>query len=265
MKTAHSDMIIYGQDPVENEATVHSKLSVLSPSRLEYRRRILYQGEKSNHNILVTDVHYEIDVANLNVEGLEGWFAILALVKESVIVQGNQEGLVVLFGVERASESFIHAIEQCLGPQLTDLVRLYCWIVTSSLSSLGPSTLDSCKLVAVKSAGYVSRKWQSSTCQLVSSLLLEEIVKGNKASIVKMRTYLYDLTVVGLTINDVAWILLKSFVEAYEVRKPLSVDKLEEIVSIMMRSCSSASKGYRPILHLETMVVHLALAFDETL
>ena len=80
-----------------------------------------------------------------------------------------------------------------------------------------------------------------------------------------MRSYLYDLTVVGLTIHDITWILLKQFVEAYELKAVLSHDKLQEIASKMMNACASSSKGYRPILHLETMVVQLALAFDETL
>lgn len=265
MQTIQSDVIVYGQDPVKNQAMVNGELSQVSPSGLDYKRRILYQGDKSIHSILVTDVHYEIDIPNLNVDGLEGWFAILALVKESIIAQGKRAGLIVLFGVERASDNLLCAIEQCLGPQLADQVRLYCWIVTSSLCSLRHSALDKCELVPVKSEGQMSRKWQYSTCHSSSKQLMTEIVKGNSASITKLRTYLYDLTVVGLTIHDIAWILLKQFVATYESRAALPVDKLEDIVSKMMHSCASASKGYRPILHLETMVVQLALTFDETL
>ena len=265
MQTIHEDVIIYGQDPVKNQAMVNAELSKLSPSGLDYKRRILYQGEKSNHSILVTDLHYEIDIPNLNVDGLEGWFAILALVKESIIAQGKQDGLIVLFGAERASENLLCAIEQCLGPQLAEQVRLYCWIVTSSLCCLRQSVLNDCEVVPVKSEGHSSRKWCYSTCQSASYRLMAEIVKGNSASITKMRSYLYDLTVVGLTIHDIVWILLKQFVEAYELRAVLSLDRLEEIASKMMNACASASKGYRPILHLETMVVQLALTFDETL
>ena len=265
MQAVYTDVIIYGQDPVKNQALVNAELSKLSPSGLDYKRRILYQGEKSNHSVLVTDLHYEIDIPTLNVDGLEGWFAILGLVKESIIAQGKQVGLIVLFGVERASENLLYAIEQCLGPQLAEQVQLYYWIVTSSLCCLRPSVLNDCEVLPVKSEGHMTRKWYYNTCQSTSHRLIAEIVKGNIASITKMRSYLYDLTVVGLTIHDIVWILLKQFVEAYERIAVLSPDKLEEIVSKMMNACASASKGYRPILHLETMVVQLALAFDETL
>ena len=262
MNSLNKDIIVYGQDPGQNQKKVDSCLSALSPSLFQYKRRILYEGSKSDHSILVTDVHYEIDVPNINIEGLDGWYAILALIKESIIAQGKKSGLLVLYGVERASTNLLYAVEQCLGPPLGERVRLYCWIATSSLSCLGRGILDCCEVVPVKSEGPTSRKWYSTTCHNISSRLMTEISKGNKASIGKIRTYLYELTVAGLTIHDVAWLLLQKFAVAYEASGELTYAKLEGIVSDMMDACSSASKGYRPILHLEIMVVQLALAFD---
>lgn len=256
-------MIVYGQNPRASHEVITEYLAPYSPTNLKYKRKITYHGSKLDHVISVSDVHYAIDVPSINIEGLSAWFAALDLVRNSIVAQGRTSGLIVLYGLDQATNNLIAAVEQQIGQQLTTEVRLYCWIETRSLTCLPYSMLQFCNIVTASTSYQAKPTWRDSTIDNIADLIISEVQKGNKASIVLIRQHLYNVITSTLTIHDLVWPLLGKFVDCLSETAILPLEMLEEITIKCICSCSTASSGYRPILHLETLVVDLALAYDE--
>ena len=263
MLSVSQDTIIYGQDYSANEKAINNALGVDMTKLSEHKKRIVYVGTKAEYAIVVANGYYIVDVPNLNVEGLVAWFGMLSRVRNSALASGANTGLLVLYGVERASAPILNGILQLLGPQLSTDVRLYVWIVTSSLSCLARAFLDDCHFVGVPSMR-AGTSWQKKSARIIAEKLIREITKGNNASIMTLRSHLYSLFTLTLSIDDLAWPLLKLFVNEVVSRGfQISCAELLPVVSHMIKCCNDSSRGHRAILHLERMVIYLAIVFDE--
>lgn len=258
-----TDAILYCQSASERDKCLESSLSRHSKSGLSYRRKLVYEGLKSSHIIGVSDTHYAIDLHTLSVEGINGWYAVIDLICDSVSASPGRSRLVVAYGTELASTQIIKCIANSVGPQLSRDVHLYYWIVTTSLSCLPSSLVEACY---IKRLGCQedSITWRKMTANKCASGIMTEIKKGQNASISNLRSLLYESVMLTLTIHEIVWPLLTMMVKEREKSgRKFPLDSLQKLVVKLIGSCASYERGYRPIFHLERMAVDLTLAYDE--
>ena len=259
------DTIIYGTTGSEKEQLVEDYLKRISPSSLKYERKLIYDGPKTQVLIRVSDVHYSVDLSLLKCGGLLAWHNVIDLIRGSIAARGKRMGLVLCYAAEECSTDILQAISHCLGRVFGRTVRVFFWLITSSISCLPQRIVSNCRMHRISASTTTSPSWKEVSSKHMASLIFAEIRKADGLMISELRECLYCNEIVLLTIHDIVWPLLRMVISQRATDgKPVAIPELCCLAKVCLSCCQGYENSYRPIFHLERLAMELSKALDDS-
>ena len=258
MLSIRENTVIYGANEANIETAINEALKVISPTELGYSRRIVFNGKKVPHAINVSDVHYEVDLWTLSLDGISGFFTALDHIKDSA--NDSQNSLVVFHSAGRVPSRLLRAISLHSGTHPSSTVNLTFWIATTSLSAL-PLYIRQRYVIRSVPCGCNDSSWRARVPQSIAEALMKEI-ELVEPRLCKVRQILYRLNSATLSVHDLAWPLLRSLERRLrELGRPLTHQKLLDYTERLIAITNDYEHGYRPIFYLERLVVETAIVY----
>ena len=250
-------IIIYGACSSSNHEYALQLLRPLSPSKLRYERKITYRADKHSVNILVSDVHHEVDMSLLGRNARSTWQQVYTTIVDSIKANHSKRGIIMCKNFENCCSDLVRVFFSYLQRPLVLLTPVRFIILTSQCSFIPNSTKRRCQVVSLKTNIKELATKTAWTPTALCSRILECIV--GELDIAALRNALYEVQIYLFTLDKISWCLIQQVVEHRRKRqRPVSCEELSYIVRFAIECCYSYNICYRPIFHLEKLALGLA-------
>ena len=264
VESASSDSkhtMIYGACSSANRSYALELLRPLSPSELRYERKISYRAEKHNVNIMVSDVHYEVDMSLLGRNARGTWQQVYTTIVDSIKANRSKKGIILCKNFESCCADLVRVFFSYLQRPVVLLTPVRFIILTSHCSFIPNSIKLRCHTISLKTNGKaraVKLKWTPvSLCKRILRCITGEV------DIPSLRNVLYEVQIYLFSLDKISWCLIQQVVEHRgKCQKPVSCEELSYIVRLAIECCYSYNVCYRPIFHLEKLALGLASIVD---
>ena len=248
-------IMIYGACPLSNRKYALDLLRSLSPSTLRYERKIVYQGDKHAINIVVSDVHYEIDMSLLGRNSRSVWHQVHTTIVDSIRASQSKKGIILCKNFENCCADLVRVFFSYLQRPMVVLTPIRFIILTSQYAFIPNSVRLRCRAVSVRTTTPSSvRKWTATAlCHRILGCILGEV------DIPDLRNVLYGVQIYLFTLDKISWCLIHQ-VAAHRKKQqnPITCEELHLVVRHIIECSYSYSMCYRPIFHLEKLALGLA-------
>ena len=246
--------IVHGPCPSANRAYALEMLRPLSPSDLQYDRKIVYHGEKHAVNIMLSDVHYEIDMSVLGKSARTVWHQIYATIIDSIKASCTKRAIIMCKSFDGCCADLVRVFFSYLQRPMLMPVQTSFVILTSHFAFLPSSITSRCRAVSAPSKLLGANKFTPTPlCKRVLRCITGEI------NIIDLRSVLYEVQIYLFSIDKIAWGLVHQIAQQRARQQtPLTCEELSFIVRHIMECSYSYNTCYRPIFHLEKLALGLA-------
>jgi len=260
-------MILYGPAGSGKYTKMLRIVANYSKSRLKYERRVTVplSLQQQTHMIKISDIHYEVNMELLGCNAKVIWHDLYTHILE--IIQNkfpHKTGIIVCTNFH-----FIHnELLEIFYSYMQSSVKFI--LVTESVSFLPNSLYDRCKLLPVRKPSeqeikecfnlpkaFCNANLLTSHLPVVSQELIasNRIVHGIETNtIITIREHIYHMLVHNLNSELCLWYVFKTLFN----RIPEA--RVENLLKEWSESFSLYTKNYRPLFHLEHLLLLLRLA-----
>lgn len=276
--------IFYGPKGIGKYANLLNIIRKYSKNNLNYYKKAIVISDKTEYNIRLSDIHYEVDMSLLGCNSKSLWNTIYNHIIDIVLSSPTKKGIIVCKNFEYITSDLMEVF-YCYVNNIQKNIDLKFFFITTNISSIYPSLLNQLEIVSLK------RPSKSSYLKLGNKLLKQKIdninnidntdifiknidcdlVPTNKKNIIinslyetiinsnkqldlfYLRERLYDLLLFQLDIYDVFFYIIRKLYEENKIPK----DKLNGVSVECIRFSKFYNNNYRPIFHLERMALYL--------
>ena len=247
-------VIIHGPCPLTNRARALEMLKDLSPSSLKYDRKIVHHGEKHAVNIMLSDVHYEIDMSVLGKSARSVWHQIHATIIDSIKASCTKRAVIMCKSFNGCCPDLVRVFFSYLQRPMLMSVQTSFILLTSHYAFLPSSIRSRCRAVSAPSKLIGANKLTPAPlCKRVLGCITGEI------NILDLRSVLYEIQIYLFSIDVIGWCLVQQITQQRTKQKnPLTCEELSFTVRHIIQCSYSYNTCYRPIFHLEKLALGLA-------
>lgn len=260
-------MILYGPAGSGKYTQMLRIMSTYSKSKLKYERRVTVSLslQQQTHVIKISDIHYEVNMELLGCNAKVVWHDLYTHIVEMIQNKfPNKNGIIVCTNFH-----FVHnELLEIFYSYMQSSVKFV--LLTESVSFLPNAIYDRCKLVPIVKpsvdqiqtcfglkAAYPSTNL--ATAHLESdcpeNIAANKIVHGiGSDNILKIRDHIYHILVHNIQSELCLWYVFKTLMPQ------IPREKMQEVLLQWCGAINLYTKNYRPLFHLEHLVVLLALA-----
>ena len=163
------DILIYGSSGYGKYSQLLTLLQHHSPSKLHYYKKISVNmdqtANKTNYNITISDIHFEVDMAILGCNSKKIWHEIFTQIVEIVKLRENHHGIIVCKNFHAIHSELLDIFYSYMQHYRyrpvtleTNKINLSFIIMTEHLSFIPNDIVQSCSVVHVKSPSKESLK-----------------------------------------------------------------------------------------------------------
>lgn len=219
------DILFYGSSGYGKYSQLLTLLQHHSPSKLHYYKKISVNmdqtANKTNYNITISDIHFEVDMAILGCNSKKIWHEIFTQIVEIVKLRENHQGIIVCKNFHAIHSELLDIFYSYMQHYRyrpvtleTNKINLSFILMTEHLSFIPNDIVQSCSVVHVKSPSKESLKIgldihsstyhnKKTTDEKTSTQFQKRIQpnKKNKDSTLSMSNYLKNNTHAHKTIH----------------------------------------------------------------
>ena len=248
--------IVYGSCPSSLREFAIDLIRPLSPSNMRYERKIIHHADKHNISIVLSDIHYEVDMSCLGRSARAVWHQVHATIMDSIRASPSKRGVIICKSFEGCCPDLARVFFSYLQRPMVVLTNTRFIILTTHCSFIPSSTTLRCRTVA---AGPRAPAVEGSAC--VEAPLCEKILRCiiGEVDIAELRTVLYTVQTYLFSLDRISWCLVHQVVQYRNTHQsPVTCEDLSVIVRHVVECCYSYNMCYRPIFHLEKLALGLA-------
>lgn len=278
----HYHFIFHGPCGIGKYTQVLLFLSTLSPSGLQYEKKIIIPKQKNQDVIVkVSDIHIEIDLSTLGCNAKQLWNQIYNHIQDLTQFKTSTIRYVVC--------KYIHKIH----PELLDVFYYYIqneqvyplkFILISECISFIPDYLFNLfEVISLRRPSLVSYKNITNTnmktndlsnidsllkfpsedtkiviqqyYHKVSDELLQYILYPKSSDIYVLRDHLYKLLIYDINIHHCLYYILNKLIETSKINQENIIDVVNKLVDFY----KTYYNNYRSIFHIESVIIQLIL------
>ena len=290
IKFLDNNLIIYGPSGIGKYSFVLNLIKNKSSSELKYNKKIVVTFNKSDFYFKISDIHYEIDVSLLGCNAKLLWHEIFNHIVDSILSKNQSISYIILKNFNKINNELLDIFYTYMQRDLISYVNIKFIIITESLGFIGDNILNRCKLINLSrpnKSNYAKileqkidknnnlndisniKDLKKNSFKIenndkiknlnINSIIVEELVseiKENKSfSFSKLRELLYDVCIFELNIEMIIYDLLKEL-----KNKKLIDDKdVNNILIENYKFLKLYNNNYRPIYHLEKIVIYISM------
>ena len=273
--------IVYGPKASGKYSQVLYFLKNYSSKGLKYERKILHTGSKGIFTFKASDIHYEIDMSLLGCNAKQLWNELYDLIKEVIRITPIKAGFIVCKNFHDTPIELISLFYSYIQKVHYLDVTIRFIFITEHLSFLPSPIKKNCNLICIPRPpvtkvkqwfkirtssnesektnlknNYVLNKSQAncnSRDPLDVHYFIELIKSPDKHELPMLREKLYEI----ITTNQEVSTFLKELLFGMISEGLISTEKVNGILEEWFDMIKLYNNNYRPIYHLERMIVSI--------
>lgn len=286
------NFILYGPPGTGKYTQALKIINNYSPSELKYEKKIFLNSEKYNFAYKLSDIHYEIDIALLGCNAKLIWHELFLQIVDIIAMSSAKFGIILC-------KNF-HTIHAELLPIFYSYMQQYnnksqpfqikYILLTEQISFINNNILNYVKVINIKHPSkeiyYDHLKLSedinnncilnlkeinllekidnldeipSDNFDIITELIIKKMNKPEKINLSEFRELLYDILIYNLDFIEVLWAIISHYVQEGK----LKTDKLRNILKLIYTQIKQYNNNYRPIYHLENILLNIVDNFSE--
>ncbi len=274
------NMIMYGPSGTGKYTQMLKVISRYSPSHLKYEKKLTVQGQRGAHVYKISDVHFEVDMALLGCNAKASWNEAYSNIMDVIASRPDRTGIILCKHFHATHSELMESFYSYMQTTHRKSVKVRFALITEQLSSLPDAILDSCYVIRVprpartmyskclrkkidksiqtrdianakgiKASNASRLRPQAAVCDRILSLLEEpESIK-----LTDLRDALYNIFIYEQSVPACVLYILEVLISEDKIKHEDVTDVLMEIHTRIQYF----NNNYRPIYHLEAMMVYL--------
>jgi hypothetical protein len=239
---SEKNIILYGNNYLNNYVFSLSCLKPFSKSELKYSRRIVisYNGEDILFNI--SDIHFEVDFDLLGVNQYNIFLTLFHHIKENLI-SDKQVFYVVCLNFQEIKIELMNIFYSFLNESKIRFI-----ILTNQISFMCDKIFQSSVIKKIKgSVTHVNYGEQTQT-EKVTNI----ITQGN-VSLFQLREQLYTFLTLNYKVHDCFANIIFNLIEISYINE----ENINNVLKMYNEFTEKYNNNYRPIYHLESFILFL--------
>jgi hypothetical protein len=285
-----TNIIIYGSPGIGKYTISLNIINKYSKSNLKYEKKITVSYNKYDYILKFSDMHYEIDMELLGCNSKLLWHELFTTINEIIMAKNNKCGIILCKNFSTIHNDLLNVFYNYMQ-QINNMknVKMYFIILTTSISFIPQKIINNCIVIpAIKQSNYIIKKQLlnnnpdiridnkelinlknikdgdytninnpvKNKCNIIINTMIN--IKNNtdphtENTFAILRNELYDLLIYNLNICDCLWYITKTL--AY--KKYINSDNISNIIINIYTFLKYYNNNYRPIYHLEKIVIYI--------
>ena len=278
------NLILYGPSGSGKYSQSLRLIKKYSPSELKYDKRITLNSDKYKYIYRISDVHFEIDMALLGCNSKMIWHELFLQIVDIISMSSNKFGIIFCKNFHMIHTEllpiFYSYIQQYNNSILPIQIKYI--LITEHISFLPNNIINNARVINIKKPDSKYFKelqlpnYLNKSCILnlkeiqsiknidnpedlpkeVFDIICEKIIQkmqSSKVTLFDFRELLYDILIYNIDFIEIFWNILVYFVE----EQKLSEKSVNEIIKSTYTQMKQYNNNYRPIYHLEIMLVNI--------
>tara|TARA_B100001093_G_C26659959_1_gene941304 strand:- start:26 stop:1009 length:984 start_codon:yes stop_codon:yes gene_type:complete len=284
--------IIYGPPGIGKYTKTLHLIKPLSPSNLKYEKKIIVACNKSNYNLKISDIHYEIDLSLLGCNSKIIWHDLYLQIYDIISSNNTKNGIIVCKNFQNIHSELLEIFYSYMQNQFNAGITIKFFIITTDISFIPDNILNCCKkLIIPRPSKTMYNKCfkikidksidinninnikdikdfkKNNTHTDIKDIeyiqlpykntcnkIIELITNYNDSKFIQMRELLYDICIFEFNIFDVLLYIINELVNLNYIN---SFTKYNNIVIESYNFIKLYNNNYRPIYHLERYILYI--------
>ena len=236
----NNNFIFYGHKNIGKYSQALYFISRYSKNNLKYKKKIQIDSGKFIYNINLSDVHYEIDFDVLSHTSKTLWFEIYDSIIKSIEINKEKKFLICKNFHKIPSE-----ILEVFYYYLNDNPKLIFILLTTDICFLPKNIVDTCNIISFTTNKRLNEEVinKLNNRNSVINKTLLEIIKTKNLNNTKLRETIYDIFIKQYSVYECVWFLVNEL--------KITGETLDNI----HKCCSLYNNNYRPIYHIERLIL----------
>ena len=272
-----SNCIIHGPVGVGKYSQALHIISKFSPSKLKYEKKVHVTINKNDYAFKISDIHYEVDFMTLGCNAKVVWTEIFNTIVNIVLSNGINNGIILCHNFNHISVELLDIFYSYIQQAFYLPINLRFIFLTERISFLPSRIINNAVVINIGKPHKVNInnkfKKNNTSCNNLKELylpvnqdetnidykLIDDIIfmitNQEKFNIGIMRELLYELLTYDIKIYDALSMIIFALIE----KSVIELDDLAKLMhDIYICSCHY-NNNYRPIYHLENMIVKILI------
>ena len=273
----NSHMIYYGQKGIGKYSEVLYNIQKYSPSQLKYERKLIVNYDKQDYIIMMSDIHFEVDMELLGCNSKSLFLEIIKNIKDIVETRTNKTAIVLCKNFHLIHNELLDSFYSYMSRITTSYTLLY-HIITENISFIPDNIINISKIVSLslpsktilqKKMNHLPKKYDLTNIknlkifgsenkietleQKIHNSLITQILDFDEMNMSKFRDVLYDMLVYNMDVHD----CINNVMVYLFQNNHIDENQYYDLMIHLYKAYKQYNNNYRPIYHLENIYYYL--------
>ena len=281
------NIILYGPPGVGKYTQALKFIKQYSPSNLKYERKMnVNLQKKKQYTFKISDIHFEIDMELLGCNARVLWNELYKAILDILSARHSHTGIIMCKNFHKTHNELLDIFYSYMQSLQHKNIKISFIILTEAVSFLPNSIQNRCNIIPVKRPSKSQyKKCIGSTLfnkvdisqisniksiknkndelktpnKIIINRLITEIENYNTMTYLSFRDKIYDIFIYHLDLYECIWVVFSHFIK----EKQITGEKLEKIQLFLSKFLKLYNNNYRPIYHLERLMLYLCSIVHE--
>ena len=283
---ALQNIIFYGPPGVGKYSQMLSAIQKYSPTCLKYDKKTNIEIESEPYSIKISDIHYEIDMAQLGYNSKQIWHELYLLIVDIVSTKQNKHGIIVCKNFHEIDKELLDVFYSYIQQNFNWGVQLTFILLTESCGFINDEILNCCGLIRVPRPSKTNYKrviqynnrlayatqivpmnvstihniqFVNDTSFIIYYNLIDKLIDAiinNKIQFTKFRDGIYDIMIYNINIYNCIEYILHHLIQQKQ-KEYIHYKNVEGIIQQSLLFFKQYNNNYRPIFHIENYLLFL--------
>lgn len=272
-----NNIILYGPNGVGKYSQALNLIKKYSPSSLKYEKKICIELSKSNINLKISDIHFEVDMDILGCNSKSIWDEIYNQVINIIDSNSLHKGIILCKNFNGIHNELLDIFYS----YMQDKYFIKYILITNAVSFIPDIILNKCEIINIPTftktlcKKYINKDSNNNSINIkyikgktneidnlhipLCNSILQYITNYNEIDFKNFRDVIYDILIYNINIWEVIWYILMELISIKKI-------KSKDIPDILVKTYTFLqlyNNNYRPIYHLENYFYYLIIITNE--
>ena len=272
-----NNIILYGPTGVGKYSQALNLIKKYSPSSLKYEKKICIELSKSNINLKISDIHFEVDMDILGCNSKSIWNEIYNQIVNIINSNSLHKGIILCKNFNNINNELLDVFYS----YMQDKYFIKYILITNAVSFIPDMILNKCEIINIPTftktlcKKYINKDSNNNSINIkyikgktteldnlhipLCNSILEYITNYTEIDFKNFRDVLYDLLIYNINIWEAIWYILMKLISIKKIKNkdtPYILVKTYKFLQLY-------NNNYRPIYHLENYFYYLIIITNE--
>ena len=273
----NSHLLYYGAKGIGKYSQALFNIQKYSPTQLKYERKLIVNYDKQEYIIMMSDVHFEIDMELLGCNSKSLFLEIIKNIQDIVQTRSNKIAIVLCKNFHLIHNELLESFYSYMSQMNQSYTLLY-HIITENICFIPDNIINisktfqlslPSKTIMQKNVKSIPKKYDISTMKnlkiiqnennietleyKIQNCIIHQIIDFKNLNMGHFRDVIYDMLIYNIDVHEcIGNIVLYLFKNNYILEKDYY-----DIMIHIYKAFKQYNNNYRPIYHLENIYYYL--------